>query len=124
MMKLKLFCTKFLVSPPFPGTHASPAPLALRSAVSHSRESYDELSASGILHQEEYDAHVAGFSFSPQGSAWGYFYMFANTFLHFLIGLQLQVTTKFILRPLHMLDTISSFLLVSLKPSSRYIAHL
>lgn len=95
MMKLKLFYTKFLVSTPFPGAHASPAPLALRSLVSHSGEGYDELSGSEILHQKEYDVHVAGFSFSPQGSAWDYFYMFANTFLHFLIGLQIQVTTKF-----------------------------
>lgn len=107
-------------------THASPAPLALISIVSHSTEGYDELAASRVLHQEEYDVGVAAFSFSPQESAWDYFYVFANTLLHFLIGLLAPGYNQIycILRPLRMLDTISSFLFVKLKPSSRYIAHL
>lgn len=53
-------------------------------------------SASGVLHQEDYDVDVDGLFFLTLGSFWGIFYMSAFTSCSFFISLQLHITSKFI----------------------------
>lgn len=81
-MQLKLLFNQFWVSPIF---LVFCSPFHGSSALVVSDCWWWVVTASRVLHQEKYSAHVDGFFFFPLGSVWDHFYMFANRLLHLCI---------------------------------------